>query len=192
MFLSASNFNFSQLGYIVLLVGESGSGKTTVANFFENNCGMQQVKSYTTRPKRFPKEDNHTFVSESEFSKLRNLIAYTKFDGYEYCATAQQVDDSDLYVIDPAGVHYFYSKYTGDKIPFVVYLSVPEEVRTERMLKRGDSMDSVQQRIQNDDESFKSAHKIAHLVVDGTKPVSDIVKAIWTGVQNDMSKDIGD
>ena len=69
---------------------------------------------------------------------------------------------------------------------------MPEEVRTERMLKRGDSIDSVQQRIQNDDESFKSAHKIAHLVDDGTKPVSDIVKAIWAGVQNDMSKDIGD
>ena len=184
-----NNLSFNKLGYIVLLVGESGSGKTTVAEFLENNCGMTQVKSYTTRPQRFPEENNHIFVSMEDFSKLKNLVAYTIFDGNYYCATEEQINNSDVYVIDPAGVNYFYSKYTGDKIPFVVYLSVPEDVRVERMLQRGDSMDSVQQRIQNDDEAFKSAHKIAHLVVDGTNSVSDIVKLIWLGIQHDMSKD---
>ena len=32
---------------------------------------------------------------------------YTYFDNHHYCATKEQVDNSDLYIIDPYGIGYF-------------------------------------------------------------------------------------
>ena len=38
--------------YIILIVGKSGSGKSTICDRLEQEYGLNQVKSYTTRPRR--------------------------------------------------------------------------------------------------------------------------------------------
>ena len=90
--------------FILLLMGESGSGKTTIANILEQRYGLPQVKSYTTRPKRYPSENNHTFISSEEFKRMNNWVAYTHFDGHDYGTTREQVESCSVYVIDPDGV----------------------------------------------------------------------------------------
>ena len=77
---------------IVLLVGPSGSGKTAIANYLHDTYGWNTVQSYTTRPPRYDGEEGHTFVTDEEFDKLTDMIAYTEFDGHRYCATADQID----------------------------------------------------------------------------------------------------
>ena len=96
---------------ICLLVGPSGSGKTTIANKLSEEKGWKVLQSYTTRPKRYSNETGHIFVSEEEFEQYKNdLCAYTEFDGYKYWATNQQVDESEIYIIDPAGVDFLFFK----------------------------------------------------------------------------------
>ena len=140
--------------YIVLIVGESGSGKSTICDELTKRYGLKQVESYTTRPRRSEDEDGHTFISDEEFKELEGICAYTYFDRHHYCATREQIDNSDLYIIDPYGVRYFMEKYNGRKIPMVVYIYADKRTRRKRMAKRGDKEYKIRQRIINDESAF--------------------------------------
>ena len=147
--------------YIVLIVGESGSGKSTICDELTKRFGLKQVKSYTTRPRRSEDEDGHTFISDEEFNKLEGICAYTYFDGHHYCATKEQIDNSDLYIIDPYGVEYFMKTYNGRKIPMVVYIHANKRVRRKRMARRGDKEYKIRQRIAHDELAFANVDEYA-------------------------------
>lgn len=163
--------------YIVLIVGESGSGKSTICDELTKSYGLKQVKSYTTRPRRSADEDGHTFVNDEEFDKLENMCAFTLFNGYRYCATSEQVDNADLYVIDPKGVEYFMNHYDGKKIPMVIYIDVDKKTRRERMRKRGDEQNKVDKRIKHDEESFGNVDEYAFKTYPN-KTLSDLDRIV--------------
>lgn len=137
---------------LILLVGQSGSGKTTVANTLEEKYGCKQLESYTTRPKRSDNEKGHVFISDEEFSKLENIIAYTEYNGFKYCATAEQIDNSDVYVIDIDGVKTLLDKYNTDRFIYIFYLSSTVATRIDRMIDRGDHDTSILSRLHNDEQ----------------------------------------
>lgn len=136
--------------FIYLLVGASGSGKSTVAELLEHAYGWRNLESYTTRKPRFVGERGHIFITKEKFDKLENKCGYTVFDGNEYCATSYQIDRSDVYIIDPAGVDYFIDHYNGDKIPIIVLLKVSDGDAIYNMSKRGDDYDAVLKRRMHD------------------------------------------
>ena len=147
---------------IFLIVGCSGSGKTTITEKLEQKYGLKSIQSYTTRPKRYEDESGHTFVSDEEFDELTDMVAYTEFAGNRYCATAEQVENNDLYIIDPKGVDYFMKSYKGSKTPKVIFISSDMTTRYERMKSRAEEngseyMDAVKsslERITNDVVEF--------------------------------------
>lgn len=148
---------------LVLLVGRSGSGKTTLEETLK--CvGFKSVKSYTTRPPRYDGEDSHIFISKEEFDKLENKMGYTEFNGYEYCATKEQLDKANIYVIDPSGVEYLKEHYHGKKM-FIVYLKANRSVCLERMIDRGDTRSQVLERLNNDDVEFSGFADKADIVI---------------------------
>lgn len=161
----------------ILLIGESGSGKTSVANELYNKYGLSQVISYTTREKRTSNEDCHIFISDDEFDELEDLVAYTEYNGNRYGATAQQVEENYVYVIDPDGVDFFMEAYHGNKIPIVVYISVPEETRCCRLISR-DGMYSAMERIKYDRKAFANAEIMADVIVENEN-LSDCVDEIY-------------
>lgn len=120
---------------IYLIVAESGAGKTTIANRLVAE-GFKSIESYTTRKPRYENETGHIFVDDKEFDKLTDIVAYTEFGGFRYCATTQQVQENDLYIIDPKGVEYFKAHYKGNKGVKVIYIHSKKSVRFERMIKR--------------------------------------------------------
>lgn len=144
----------NQSNNFILLVGASGSGKTTITNYLRDHYHMRPLVSYTTRKPRYEGEDNHIFVTDEEFDTLTDYVAYTSYGGNQYCGTAEQVENSDIYTVDPYGVRYFMEHYKGNKKPIVVYLSVPEEVRIERMIGRGDSEKDAVRRANLDAVTF--------------------------------------
>lgn len=156
--------------FIFLIVGCSGCGKTTITEQLEKRYGLKSIQSYTTRPKRFYDETGHTFVTDDEFDKLTNYVAYTEFAGFRYCATAEQVEDNDLYVIDPKGVEFFINAYKGDKIPKIIFINSDLTTRYERMVERAEAksktyteaIDEALNRIKNDvNEFYDYIHKKA-------------------------------
>ena len=116
-----------------LIVGQSGSGKTTIVNALEEKYGLKSIQSYTTRPKRSDNETGHIFISDEEYDKLENIVACTEICNYRYCATAEQINESDLYVIDPAGVESLKAFYKGNKQFKIIYIKSDITTRYERM-----------------------------------------------------------
>lgn len=140
---------------IALIVAPSGAGKTTVCNRLSEKYGLQQVWSYTTRPPRSEDEVGHRFISETDLPDKEDMCAYTYYNGHHYFATNEQVDEADLYVIDPAGVQYFLKHYKGHRIPFVIKLDVPLFERMRRMAARGDTHQQAMKRVECDKRSFR-------------------------------------
>lgn len=160
---------------IVLLCGKSGCGKTTVAGELEK-LGMKSIQSYTTRPPRNEGEKGHIFVTDREFDDLTGIIAYCEYNNYRYAATSKQVDECQIYVIDFKGVDEFLKRYNGGKAVFVVYLDVDAKTRYERMIERGDSVESAVERIEHDAIAFKDYKKYAEFIVPNNS--GDLLKVV--------------
>ena len=140
--------------YIIVIVGKSGSGKSTICDALTEKYGLKQVKSYATRPRRGDNDNSHIFVTFEEFDALHDKCAYTFFDGNHYCATSKQVDESDLYIIDPKGIDYFLKHYDGKKIPMIIYISTSKDIRFNRMVERGDTKYRANKRLSYDNKAF--------------------------------------
>lgn len=144
-----------------LFVGPSASGKTTMANELEKRTRIlkdgdyiadKQVRSYTTRAPRYKNEDGHVFVSKEEFDKLKDIVAYTKYGGCEYCATKEQIDNATIYVVDIAGVDTLLSKYTTERPVHIWYFEASIPTRINRMAYRGDSDTGIVNRLMQDEQ----------------------------------------
>lgn len=147
---------------IYLIVAPSGAGKTSIVNLLEKKYGLKAIQSYTTRPPRYDGERGHIFISDNDFSELTDIVAYTEFCGYKYCTTSKQVEENDLYVIDPKGVDYFKQSYKGSKHIKIIYIESDMTVRYERMKQRGEAnglsyseaVNNALERITNDVSEF--------------------------------------
>ena len=179
---------------VILLIGESGSGKNTVQDNLEKLYGCVPLLSYTTRPKRTPDENTHTFITMEEFEQIvknETVVAFTNFDNNLYCATDKQLEQSDVYIIDVKGLQNLLNlKFEkAIDIPFVtVYLQVPEEERIKRMKKRGDSKQAIKQRIEHDRIAFECVSEICNYTIDNVDSVVT-AKMIYNYVYEKMQKE---
>lgn len=84
------------------------------------------------------------------------------FDKYDISITAEQVENNDLYIIDPKGIDFFMKSYKGSKTPKVIFISSNLTTRYERMVGRAETkgkshqeaIESSLTRIVNDAEEF--------------------------------------
>lgn len=138
----------------ILLVGSSASGKDAIAHELVRK-GYKQLLSYTTRPKRAGENDTHIFITDDEVDQYKNdMVAYTQIGQYQYFATRQQLEESDLYVIDPVGVKYL-KKIVKDIKFITIHISLPEEIRFQRAIRRGDKKGDIIKRFIDESERFK-------------------------------------
>ena len=157
---------------VILLIGESGSGKNTVQDILEQQYGLKPLLSYTTRPKRNKEANTHTFVSDVEFNHIcdtEQVVAFTRYNDYRYCATSQQIAESDVYIIDIGGLCSLKDATQDGKInfPFVsFYLKVPEQERVKRMKSRGDSAKATKERIEYDKNAFQFAEELCTYTIE--------------------------
>ncbi len=139
---------------VVLLVGGSASGKDSVAHELAKQ-GYKQLLSYATRPQRAGESNTHIFITDDEVDQYKDdMIAYTQIGRFQYFATRQQLDDASLYVIDPTGVKYMKQIVKDIKL-ITVHINIPEEVRFERAILRGDKKGDVIKRFIDESERFK-------------------------------------
>lgn len=122
------------------IVGKSGSGKSTIANTLVEEFDMTQVESYTTRPKRDNELGGHTFINDMDTYKFKEdeIVAYGVYGGYKYFATKEQLNSSDIYVVDKQGLESMQNLYVGEdanRIPIVIYLKTSFLVRLKRLVR---------------------------------------------------------
>ena len=177
---------------LYLFVGRSASGKTTIANMLESQYDFWQLQSYTTRPKRHKDEIGHTFITDDEFDKLENIIGYTEYNSHRYCATKEQIDAVDIYVIDPFGVKTVLERYNSDRPIVIIYFDTSVRTRIDRMINRHEPDMTIVSRIYND-EAFDwkedlyntvsiykntSGKNVRMCVVDANKNIDDVMDQI--------------
>lgn len=147
--------------FLFLVMGESGSGKDTIVDYLCNpdnyDYDFKRVVSYTTRPKRPQEPDTaHKFIGLDTFTAMEKeglFAASTCFDGHFYGAHWDDVNSSDFYIIDPAGLRSLLAKPLKRKIR-IVQVTVDRRIRKQRMLERGDHPDSIERRIIHDTRVF--------------------------------------
>lgn len=185
---------------LFLFVGKSSSGKTTIADMLEHKYGLTQMQSYTTRPPRHENEIGHVFITDAEFDKLENLVAYTNYNGFRYGATAEQVDNVSIYVIDVAGIVTLLDKYQTDRPIVVFYFDTTVCTRIDRMIERQDSDMAIISRLYNDEGSDWEAelnklvwhHKnnlntnITMYIIDANEDVEHVLSKVTTLINNEM------
>ena len=119
----------------ILVLGRTASGKDTIVRTLCEDFGMTQVLSYTTRPRREGEGDTHTFITPEEAPSYTDRIAETKIGEIEYFATATQVAENDIYIIDPPGAAQLLRSMPDTKF-LVVNILADDETRKNRYLKR--------------------------------------------------------
>lgn len=144
------------------IIGRTSTGKSTLSKEVAKQLNLKVVKSYTTRPLRpgeVKAESDHYFISEKDYSKyITDIIAYTEINGYRYFATRQELDQSDIYVIDPKGFYELLYWYSIEKIqaqPVPIYIYLPDSLRYVRAYDRGDDMETWLERSKAEDSQFK-------------------------------------
>ena len=184
------SFTKKERDTIVAIIGKSGSGKSEIVSKFAKR-GYNVIESYTDRPKRFPDEWGHIFISTEEVEEYKSsMIAYTFFDGHHYFATREQYQNKGItfYVIDPFGVSSLKKKVKDADLIFI-YIDTDEVVRIERMtnrmiLKNQDASEEVVQAFRDKArgraEYDKTAFKIVECdyVVDNNGKIDDTIGTI--------------
>lgn len=148
---------------LITITGRTCSGKTTLAKDLEKSYGMTTVKSYTTRPMREEEKNggDHTFISEDEFDNIMQtseIVAYTEINGYRYCATAEQLENNDIYIIDPVGLRMLQDKY-GDRYNiFSIFLDIDKDTCRNRAKQRGQTSEWFEKRWDMEEQNFKDIY----------------------------------
>ena len=144
---------------ITLIVGRSGTGKSTLEKLLCDNYNAKTIRSYTTRPKRNDSEDNHIFISPSEVEKYPNKIATTTINNNFYFATKEQLNESQIYVIDPNGLYELTTNFPNLSFN-LIYLKLDKNKHRTYLKKRrsesNETKKSQEQRLASENKQFDS------------------------------------
>lgn len=179
-----------------LFVGRTGAGKTVIAYHVCKKLGLKQVKSLTTRAPRNANEKNnsydHYFVSEKDFLVAGleyGFAAYTEINGNKYATTFDELDKSDVYVIDPAGVKNL-KEACGDQYKFIeIYIRVPYRLNEQRFIDRGGTKQEFKSRYDDESTQFAEYEKAQmfdyHLLND--KPLDEAVDIVCEWIKKEIT-----
>lgn len=135
---------------MILIAGRSGAGKDHLARELKKEFGLKQVLSYTTRPPRKPDEDTHIFISRDEVDNYPDKIAPAIVKGEFYFATKKQVEECDVYIVEPNGVADLLANCPD--VPFVIcYLRADREERKSRAIARASDKEKEAEIFENRD-----------------------------------------
>lgn len=147
---------------ITLIIGRSGTGKSTLEEKLCDIYSVKSIKSYTTRPKRYEHEDNHIFISKNEINNYPNKIATTTINDHFYFATKEQLDESQIYVIDPNGLYELTKNFPNLKFN-VIYLKLTKQQHKQYLKSRrnvsNETTESQNKRLESENKQFDEFEK---------------------------------
>ena len=143
---------------LLCVLGESSSGKDTLVAKLSKRTGLTAICSYTTRPRRDGEGETHIFVDDTVYDEMLSegkIAAYTEISGFKYWTTTDQLYNNSYYIIDYDGLKTLKSLNLPNLRIVSVYINVPETIRKERAMKRGDKLDIYRKRCLSEREQFR-------------------------------------
>lgn len=143
---------------VILVVGKTGSGKSSLIKKLCERTGLRELCSYTTRPKRSEADNDHIFVSVEDYFKAKGngeIVIDTELAGNYYYSTIEQLYNSDLYTINPKAFDELMAMDLPNIRFVVVYISCPDKIREERVMKRGDDRHKYRVRDFSERQEFR-------------------------------------
>ncbi|MFN2926553.1 hypothetical protein ACKX2L_06460 [Lachnospiraceae bacterium YH-ros2228] len=174
---------------MLCILGRSGAGKDTLAMRIEEKYGLDRVISYTTRPKRQGETGTHLFVTKEEADRLTDRAAETKIGEYEYFTTEDQIDNCDIYVIDPIGLDQLTKRFPDRNFLAVYVSSDPMEARKHAIIRGKSEKEGAifdRRRLAEDEEFSRFESKAKSC--DGR--YCDNCEVMW--IDNDYTKECMD
>ncbi len=166
---------------MLILIGASASGKTEIAKLLIKEYGFEKLVTTTTRPMRVGEVDNvdYNFVTPEEFYELKDKDAFFEWVIYnDNCyGTPKKSKENNVLIVDPIGANNIFKNSEGHMF---ILLETDEDIRKNRMLKRGDLKEDVESRILHDRKHFKREHLI-HIDYDidtSNETIEDLAKTI--------------
>ncbi len=155
---------------MLILVGPSASGKTEAVKLLIEKYAMKKLVTYTSRPMRINEIDgkDYHFITKEDFEKkIQNnfFLEYVKYNDNYYGTSFDDLANDKVVILEPNGVKKYIEK-VPEKIK-ICYLRAPISYRIKRMIERGDSEESINNRILGDDLIFNNeVEDIADWVID--------------------------
>lgn len=178
---------------LFLFCGRSASGKTTIAEMLTDQYGYSQVYSYTTRAPRSEEEIGHIFVDTETFNNLGELAAYTYYNSAHYGTTFEQLQTSDIYVIDVPGIESLLKNYNKiNRHICIIYFSSTVYTRINRMINRGSSDTEVISRLLQDekDDWYKKLDQLVWHYVNIEQTNVDLYRIDANGSQQNVLEQV--
>jgi guanylate kinase len=160
---------------MIILCGASASGKTEVAKYLQKKFNIKKAVTNTTRNMRINEVDgvDYYFLTKEEFFKLRDndlLVEYTEYNGNYYGCSKKEVRDDKVVILEPSGVNSFLK--LNDPHIVIFYLETSKEIRKQRMISRGDDINSVNKRLELDDHHFDKNNFLFPYILINTDNIS--------------------
>lgn len=178
---------------MLILVGASASGKTEIAKELLKSFNISKVVTHTTRPKRINETNDidYHFVNKDTFLSLLNknkFVEHSLYNGNYYGCSKDEIGDNKVVILDPNGLKAF--NRLNDKRIVSVLILTDVKTRYQRMISRGDSLENVKKRIENDRISFdmKNIDKVDFVVKNEDKSIKEIAKEIYDLYINELKK----
>ena len=155
---------------LLIIGGKSGSGKDSVVKEFEKN-GWKRIIKYTNRPKRQNEIDGVDYhfipigIMETRAFLFRQSFEVANGDTWYYGFPMEHImlpdNKNDKYIIIMTPFEYssFLNMIKGSKTigkDFIsVQIDIPDDIRRERLIKRGDDIEEINRRIEADNKDFE-------------------------------------
>ena len=151
---------------VLVICGKTACGKTTIIKGITNI--YNEVKGYTTRPKRKNEVDEYVFVTREEFDKLASENKfinirdyYTEHGLWRYGMPLEALlnTENPMLILDEQGLESVQNKLGRDNI-ISILIEADETVRLCRSLNRDETTEQntreIKRRIKDDDIKFKN------------------------------------
>ena len=182
---------------LLCVLGESSSGKDSLVSKLAERTGHKAICSYTTRPRRDGEGDTHIFVDDSVYEKMcmeGKIAAFTEISGYKYWTIIDQLYENSYYIIDYAGLKTLKALNFPNLRLVSVYINVPESIREERAMQRGDRPEVYRRRCLSERDQFRQMKK--DMDVDYVVSNLDFAKAFsimkWIATAEGLFINMGD
>lgn len=133
-----------------VIVGRDGTGKTLMANMLSKN-GLKLLKTYTTRPKRYPSEDTYHFITPEESAAISDKCLDMEYNGYEYFTRLADVNECDVMILDPTGVYDIAEMLPNESL-HIIHMTSNNTVRKNRAENRGEDKERETENFENRDK----------------------------------------